>query len=356
MALALNPDSGHHLFMERCIELAQKGAGYVAPNPMVGAVLVHDGKIIGEGYHQRYGEAHAEVNCIADVKEEHAGLISQSTMFVSLEPCAHHGKTPPCADLIIKHRIPKVVIGIRDPFTKVDGKGIEKLKNAGVEIVLGVMAEECRELNKRFLTFHLHQRPYVILKWAQTGNGKIATPGDQRLLITNEYTNRLVHRWRSEEAAIMIGTNTAALDNPELTTRLWDGPSPVRVILDRHLRLPSTLNIFNQQTRTIILNISKQEEKENLLYYKLSAEQPIISQVLEALYKMNLQSIIVEGGAYLLQSFIDVNAWDEARIITNKSMIIQGGMLSPEPGQAIKVQELNLGNDLIETYHPAITL
>jgi diaminohydroxyphosphoribosylaminopyrimidine deaminase/5-amino-6-(5-phosphoribosylamino)uracil reductase len=356
MTPALHPDSDHRLFMERCIELARKGTGYVAPNPMVGAVLVHNGKIIGEGYHQRYGEAHAEVNCIADVKEENAGLISQSTMYVSLEPCAHHGKTPPCADLIIKHKIPKVVIGIRDPFTKVDGKGIEKLKNAGIEIALGVMEKECRELNKRFLTFHLHQRPYVILKWAQTANGKIAASDDQRLFITNEYTNRLVHRWRSEEAAIVVGTNTAELDNPELTTRLWDGPSPVRVVLDRHLRLPSTLNIFNQQNRTIVFNISKQEEKKNLLYYKLPAEQPVIPQVLDALYKMNLQSLIVEGGAHLLQSFIDADAWDEARIITNKSMIIPDGLSSPTLRQAIKAEESDLAGDLIETYHPMTRL
>ena len=250
--------------MHRCLELAGHGSGYVSPNPMVGAVLVHSGRIIGEGYHQRYGQAHAEVNCIDSVSETDRRLIGESTLYVSLEPCAHFGKTPPCTDLIIKHKIPKCVVGCRDPFKEVDGKGIEKLRAAGVHVEVGVLEKECKELNKRFFTFHTEHRPYIILKWAQTGDGFIAGPlnpsaswrrtfedsGEtkviqERLLISNEYSNRLVHKWRSEEASILVGTNTALLDDPELTTRLWTGPSPVRIVLDMNLRLPSSLKMFN---------------------------------------------------------------------------------------------------------------
>ncbi|MFI5128490.1 MAG: bifunctional diaminohydroxyphosphoribosylaminopyrimidine deaminase/5-amino-6-(5-phosphoribosylamino)uracil reductase RibD, partial [Chitinophagales bacterium] len=251
--------------MYRCLELAKLGAGQVAPNPMVGAVLVHDDRIIGEGYHQKYGEAHAEVNCIGQAAL--SGLtdaISQSTLYVSLEPCSHFGKTPPCTDLIIKHKIPKVVIGCRDPFKEVNGKGIEKLIAAGIEVQQGVLEKECIDLNKRFLTFHTQHRPYIILKWAETADGFMAPPAPQggireesvrqRLLISNEYTNRLVHRWRSEEAAILVGTNTIENDDPELTTRLWPGHSPVRLIVDMNLRLPSSLKVFNGQEETIIFN------------------------------------------------------------------------------------------------------
>jgi len=340
------------LYMERCIELARLGAGHVAPNPMVGAVLVYNGRIIGEGYHQRYGEAHAEVNCIADVKAADTPLIPQSTLYVSLEPCSHFGKTPPCSDLIIKHRIPKVVIGCRDPFKEVDGKGIEKLKQAGVEVVLGVMENECKELNSRFFTWHTKQRPYIILKWAQTGNGKISSSSNERLFITNEYTNRLVHRWRSEEAGILIGTNTALLDNPELTNRLWNGLSPVRMVIDMDLRLPSSLNIFNGKSRTIIFNATRDEEKEGLLYCRLLREQNIIPQLIMALYRLNIQSVLVEGGMRLLQSFIDENIWDETRKITNRSMVIADGLRAPEPGATLKVKELKLLEDTIEIYHP----
>ena len=218
--------------MQRCIELAQLGAGTVAPNPLVGAVLVYNERIIGEGYHQQFGQAHAEVNCISAVAEADRELISLSTLYVSLEPCAHFGKTPPCTDLIIAHKIPTVVIGCRDPFKEVDGKGIEKLLAAAVEIVHPFMEAACRELNKRFFTFHTKQRPYIILKWAQTDNGIIGHSDHSRLLISNDFTNRLVHKWRSEEAGIMVGTNTALFDNPSLGNRLWNGAQPVRLVVD----------------------------------------------------------------------------------------------------------------------------
>ena len=247
--------------MSRCIELAKLGAGFTAPNPMVGAVLVYDNRIIGEGYHRHYGHAHAEVNCIASVKKEDEPFIRQSVLYVSLEPCAHHGKTPPCADLIIEKKIPMVVVGSRDPFKEVDGKGIEKLQAAGVEVQEDVLEKECIDLNKRFFTFHTWRRPYIILKWAQSDDGKIAKTGHSRVLISNDYTNRLVHKWRSEEASILVGTNTALMDNPSLDTRLWKGPNPVRLVVDKNLALPASLNVFDQKIKTIIFNTLKHEEK-----------------------------------------------------------------------------------------------
>jgi diaminohydroxyphosphoribosylaminopyrimidine deaminase/5-amino-6-(5-phosphoribosylamino)uracil reductase len=342
--------------MERCLELAKLGAGSVSPNPMVGAVLVYNDKIIGEGWHQQFGGPHAEVNCITSVTNENENLISQATLYISLEPCSHFGKTPPCTDLIIKHKISKVVIGCRDPFREVDGKGIETLQAAGVEVemVNRLMEFDCKKINKRFFTFHTQQRPYVVLKWAQTADGKMAAPAKGlRLHISNEYSNRLVHQWRSEEAAILIGTNTALLDNPELTTRLWSGNSPVRLVVDMKLRLPASLKVFNGEIRTVVFNSIKQEEKENLLYYKLEENINLIPQLLTALYQLNIQSVIVEGGAKLLQSFIDDSRWDEIRIIHNNSLSALTGLDAPKPENAILVESKELYSDTIETYMPA---
>jgi diaminohydroxyphosphoribosylaminopyrimidine deaminase/5-amino-6-(5-phosphoribosylamino)uracil reductase len=344
----MNPE----FFMQRCIQLARLGAGYVAPNPLVGAVLVHENRIIGEGYHQQYGQAHAEVNCIASVKEADRPLISSSVLYVSLEPCAHFGKTPPCADLLIEQKIPKVVIGSRDPFEAVNGKGIERLKAAGIEVLSGILANECNELNKRFFTFHTKKRPYIILKWAQTKEGKIAGTDAQRLLISNAYSNKLVHQWRSEEAAILVGTNTAAADDPSLTNRLWNGPSPVRLVIDTALRLPETLQVFNRQVPTIIFNTRKQEEQQNLRYYKISSEEPLMPQLLHALYQLNIQSVLVEGGAKLLQSFIAAQLWDDARIITNTSLQIGEGLAAPVLTNAQKTGEQLLQADIIELFKP----
>ena len=375
----MTPDSSttaHDLFMRRCLHLAAKGAGYVAPNPMVGAILVHNSRIIGEGYHQRFGEAHAEVNCISSVKEEDVNLITSSVLYVSLEPCAHFGKTPPCADLIIRHKIPKVVIGIRDPFKEVNGKGIEKLQKAGVDVLLGILEEECKEINKRFFTFYTKHRPYIILKWAETANGFISTSslpstddnqvfpdnlagtgavqhtGNGRLLISNEYTNRLVHKWRSEEAGIMVGTNTALSDNPDLTTRLWNGPSPVRLIIDMDLRLPGTLKIFNHASPTIIFNTVKHEEDGNLLYYQVTEDTNLVHQVVNALCHLKIQSVMIEGGARLLQSFIDEQCWDEIRIIKNSKLIIEKGLPAPQPGNVIQSESFQLLGDLITLLKP----
>ncbi len=324
------------LYMHRCIELARLGAGSVAPNPMVGAVLVHEGRVIGEGWHRQYGQAHAEVNCIEAVAEQDLGLITSSTLYVSLEPCAHVGKTPPCSDLIIQKKIRKVVIGCRDPFTEVDGKGIQKLKNAGIEVITGVCEPECRELNKRFFAWIEKKRPYVILKWAQTANGFMGSNTAERLLISNDYTNKLVHKWRSEEAAILIGTHTAAKDDPSLTNRLHSGKHPTRMVLDLDLRLPKTLQLFNRQQPTIVINSVKEETQENLIYKKIEKNPHIIQQLLQVAYKQNLQSILVEGGAQLLQSFIQENLWDEARIITNTTLKVANGLQAP------KLPETNL--------------
>jgi diaminohydroxyphosphoribosylaminopyrimidine deaminase/5-amino-6-(5-phosphoribosylamino)uracil reductase len=340
-------------YMFRCLELAALGTGYVAPNPMVGAVLVYNNRIIGEGYHRKYGEPHAEVNCMASVNEADRQYIPQSVLYVSLEPCAHHGKTPPCADLIIRHNISKVVIGCRDPFTEVDGKGIEKLKAAGIDVELSVLETECKELNKRFLTFHTQHRPYIILKWAQTADSKISSGTAKRLFISNEYSNRLVHKWRSEEAAILIGTNTALYDDPELTTRLWDGHSPIRLVIDMDLSLSSSLKIFNQQARTIVFNTIKHEESDSLLYYHVTKDVSLVHQIVHALYQMNIQSVIVEGGARVIQSFIDEQMWDEARVITSTKLIAGNGLPAPQLGYSQLLSTLSLSDDTINTFIPS---
>lgn len=334
-------------YMQRCIELARKGGGSVAPNPMVGAVLVHDDVIIGEGWHQQYGEAHAEVNCIGEaVQNGQTDKFQQSTLYVSLEPCAHFGKTPPCSGLIIKHKIPKVVIGCRDPFKEVDGKGIEKLKAAGVVVIVDVLKDECIDLNKRFFTFHQQQRPYIILKWAQTKNGMMASKSSERLLISNEMTNRLVHQWRSQEASILVGTNTALLDDPQLTNRYWPGKQPVRLVLDKQLRLPNTLKLFNDEAKTIIFNSIKNSEEVNVRYYQLPNAETVPA-LLNALYQLNINSVIVEGGAQLLQSFIAAGLWDEARIITNDQLTVDNGLTAPQLINSVQTGEQLIGSDRI---------
>jgi diaminohydroxyphosphoribosylaminopyrimidine deaminase/5-amino-6-(5-phosphoribosylamino)uracil reductase len=319
----------HELYIQRCIQLAKLGAGHVAPNPMVGAVLVYEDRIIGEGYHMQYGQAHAEVNCINSVEAKNRNLIETSVIYVSLEPCAHFGKTPPCADLIVKHKIQTVVIGCRDPFEQVDGKGIDKLQKAGVAVITGVLESECKELNKRFFTFHTKKRPYVALKWAQSKNHKIANADFSRVLISNAYSNRLVHKWRSEEAGIMVGTNTALQDDPALNTRNWTGPNPTRLVVDMNLRLPSTLQVFDGQQRTIIFNGIKHEEQQDVIFYKIEREPSFVKALLKACYELNIQSVLIEGGNKLAESFINEHLWDEARVIENNQLIIDNGLNAP---------------------------
>lgn len=339
--------------MQRCIELAQHGAGSVAPNPMVGAVLVYDNKIIGEGFHERYGEAHAEVNCIRSVAPENLPKIKEAVLYVSLEPCAHFGKTPPCADLIIRQKIPAVVIGCRDPFPAVNGKGIEKLLAAGITVIEPMMEKECLALNRRFFTFHQQHRPYIILKWAQSSNARMAGDGEERLLISNPVSNRLVHRWRSEEAAIMVGTQTALLDNPQLNNRLWSGSTPVRIVLDRHLRLPGKLHLFDGQTRTIVLNDLKQELDGQIFYHRLDGSGTMAGQISRALFELDIQSVLIEGGARLLQSFFDEGLFDEVRVITNRRLQVSIGLSSPEMPPLPLQQEWLIEDDLIQIFTPA---
>ena len=336
--------------MYRCLQLAQKGAGDVAPNPMVGAVLVYNNTIIGEGFHQQYGQAHAEVNCINNVTAANKGLIPKSTLYVSLEPCAHFGKTPPCADLIIKNSIPKVVIGCRDSYKEVAGKGIEKLKAAGVEVMVGILENKALDLNKRFFTFHEKQRPYIILKWAQSKDKKIGSTENKRIFISNAITNRLVHQWRGEEAAIMVGTNTALQDDPSLTTRLVTGKNPVRLVLDMDLKLPATLHLFDGSVTTLVFNKVKEEANGQLLFCKINANESIIPQILTTLYQQKIQSVIVEGGAKLLQSFIDAGIWDEARVITNANLEIGNGVAAPQLKNYRSIQQQILDTDTIDYF------
>ena len=328
-------------YLLRCLELAKNGLGNVAPNPMVGCVIVHDNNIIGEGYHQEYGKAHAEVNAIHSVKNKF--LLQKSTLYVNLEPCAHFGKTPPCANLIVEHNIQRVVIGCVDSFSEVAGKGIEKLKNAGIEVVVGVLEKESLELNKRFFTFHNKKRPFVILKWAETKDGFIdlersnqkeverneiagQARNDDKIdnWITSPLSKQLVHKWRSEETAIMVGTNTALNDNPQLNVREWKGKNPPRIVIDLHDRLPQSLHIFDKSVPTLVFSLTKETEEKNLVFVKVKNEKNLIEEVLSELYKRNIQSVIVEGGATLLQSFIDQNLWDEARVFIGNKTFVNG--------------------------------
>lgn len=341
--------------MQRCLQLAQQGAGQVSPNPMVGAVLVHEDLIIGEGYHEHFGEAHAEVNCISSVAEHHRHLIAKSTLYVSLEPCSHFGKTPPCADLIIKNKIPFVVIGSRDPFEKVNGSGIQKLIAAGIHVSTSVLEAESAWVNRRFFSLQLKRRPYIILKWAQSQDGMIAAGDNQRVKISSDITDRLVHKWRSEEAAIMVGTTTAMTDNPALTTRLWSGRNPMRIVVDANLTLDDSLHLMDGEARTIIFNTVKQMSDNNISYVLYDTTDDLPSKVCSVLAGMEISSLIVEGGSKLLQSFIRSGMWDEARIITNRFMRIGVGVPAPVMIGGIFMERQLLCSDEIAYFRNAST-
>lgn len=336
-----------YFFMRRCIELARLGAGHVAPNPMVGAVLVYEGEIIGEGYHEVYGSAHAEVNCVNNVAPEKRKLISQSRLFVSLEPCNHFGKTPPCTDLILRNKIPEVIVGCVDKNELVSGKGIQKLKEAGVKVSTGVLEVECMELNKRFFTFQTLSRPYIILKWAQTTNGYIGIDG-QRLIISNAYTNKLVHKWRSQEQAIVIGRQTALADDPLLNNRYGSGQQPLRVILC-HRPVSENLKMFSVGGKTIVFNSGIEKERDQILWKKIDKEH-YLQEVLVILHEMAVQSVLVEGGAFTLQQFFDSGLWDECRIITNAKMIGGGGVKAPVLPTANLVHSQTIMDDSVQYF------
>lgn len=318
--------------MQRCIEIAGLGAGRTAPNPMVGCVIVYRNKIIGEGYHVECGHAHAEVNAINSVRQ--TGLLLESTLYVNLEPCSHHGRTPPCSDLIVEKKIPHVVIGTSDPFAEVAGRGIEKLRKSGIIVETGVLANECLWLNRRFFTFHEKKRPYVILKWAQTLDGYIdmeRKPGHplRPNWISGELARRAVHKTRSQEAAILIGTRTAQLDNPSLTVRDWSGRSPLRLVIDREGKLSSRLNIFDNRAPTLVFTQKRPEKTGHLQYCELDHRKDITMQVLHELYARNIISLIVEGGSHTIQSFVESGMWDEAHVYTGPTMFF-GGVKAPQ--------------------------
>ncbi|MBI3133189.1 MAG: bifunctional diaminohydroxyphosphoribosylaminopyrimidine deaminase/5-amino-6-(5-phosphoribosylamino)uracil reductase RibD [Bacteroidetes bacterium] len=320
--------SDHELYMRRCFQLALQGKGFVAPNPLVGSVIVHDHKIIGEGYHMKYGEAHAEVNAVKSVADQ--SLLQASTLYVNLEPCAHHGKTPPCADLIVANKIPRVVIGCVDSFSEVAGKGIAKLRAAGIDVTVGVLEKESRELNARFFTFHEKKRPYVILKWAQSSDGFIDITRQKNqphskgiVWITEPTTKTLVHQWRHEEAAIMVGWKTVANDNPNLTCREIVGKNPVRIVIDADLRLDyNAFHLGDRKAKTIVLTAKNVTGDENLQF--ISPADFSVNSILSKLWQLNLQSVIVEGGRTTLQHFMDSKTWNEARILTGQKKLTDG--------------------------------
>lgn len=316
-------------YMARCIQLAQNGLCNAAPNPMVGAVIVHNNRIIGEGYHARCGEAHAEVNAIRSVKDE--SLLKEATIYVSLEPCSHYGKTPPCADLIINKGIPRVVVGCIDPFSLVAGKGIQKLRDAGIDVTIGILEKECLHLIRRFITFHTHRRPYILLKWAQSTDGYIdkeRTDG-YPVILSTPFTSMLVHKKRAEHSAILIGRRTALLDNPSLTTRHWYGKSPIRLAVDKDLTLPKDLHLFDGSIPTwIFTGQEKVSSIPQTEFITLDFTHNIIPQMMKVLYERKIQSLIVEGGSILLQSFIDTECWDEACIETSP-LLLKAGIKAP---------------------------
>ncbi len=335
--------------MLRCLELAKMGQGNVAPNPMVGSVIVYDGKIIGEGYHQKYGFEHAEVNAILSVEDE--SLLKSSTIYVNLEPCAHQGKTPPCADLIVKKNIKKVVIGCVDPFAQVAGKGIKRLKNAGIEVVTNVLEKECIRINRRFFKFHMSKRPYVILKWAQSANGlmDIDRNDSEKGIhwITQPETKSLVHQWRSEEAGILVGRNTINIDNPELTCRNVSGANPIRIIIDKRAKLRvQNYNIGSSEAETIILNNRKTDQIDTNRW--IEVEPFNLSEILSILYLEGTQSILVEGGQKTLNSFIVEGLWDEARVLTG-TKDISSGLKAPALYHVPK-HSYHFGQDLVSIY------
>lgn len=336
------------LYMRRCIELAQNARSEVAPNPKVGAVIVHQGKIIGEGFHQKYGQAHAEVNAINSVADHL--LLAESTIYVSLEPCAHFGKTPPCADLLIHHRFQRVVIGCVDPFPSVAGKGIERLKNAGITVDVGILEKECRELNRMFFVSNTFKRPYITLKWAQTKNGFIDQDRSNNHKgihwISSPEAKPFVHQLRSEHQAILVGKNTLLNDNPSLTVREVSGKNPIRIVIDRQLELDLSSAIFSKDAETWILNEIKTDQLEHLSYFQLTDFS--LTSILEFLHSHHIQSLFVEGGKVVLNQFLDLGIWDETVVIQGET-VFQSGNKAPKMPSEIQFTQTKLGSNWV--YH-----
>ncbi|WP_333851881.1 bifunctional diaminohydroxyphosphoribosylaminopyrimidine deaminase/5-amino-6-(5-phosphoribosylamino)uracil reductase RibD [Epilithonimonas sp.] len=315
-------------YIRRCIELAEKALGKTYPNPLVGSVIVYSDRIIGEGFHKKAGEPHAEINAINSIKEEDKHLIPESTIYVSLEPCAHFGKTPPCALKIKELRFKKVVIGAMDSHDKVNGKGKKIITEAGIEVVSSILEPECRQLNKRFFTYHERKRPFIILKWAQSADG-FMDKDFKPYQISNALSKQFVHQMRSEEHAILVGKNTALHDNPSLTVREFEGRNPIRILIDFNLEVSEKSNIYNDEAETIIFNSVKNLEDKNLKFFKIERENSL-NKILEKLYELQIQSVIIEGGRFTLQEFINQNLWDEALIFKNPNLNLENGTKAPE--------------------------
>lgn len=340
-------------YMQQCIALAGKGLGRVQPNPLVGAVIVHHNRIIAEGYHQQYGAAHAEVEALEALYRKYPteapSLLAESTLYVNLEPCSHQGKTPPCADRIIKEKIKKVVIANIDPFSAVNGNGITRLQQAGLEVKLGVLKEEGEFLNRRFFTYHRLQRPFVILKWAESADGFMNALGQQTTAISSSESQVISHQWRSEEQSILVGTHTALIDNPHLTTRAVIGRNPVRLVIDRNLKIPKEQHLFDSEAKTIVFNDRYTGVEANIQYVQIDFYGLVPQFILYQLYLMEIQSVIVEGGSYTLQSFLQYDLWDEIRIIESPK-ILEEGLKSPVINGTPKyIQQLE--TDKIRYYH-----
>lgn len=334
----------HEIYLKRCIQLARNGLGTTYPNPLVGCVIVHDNSIIGEGWHQKAGGPHAEVVAVKSVKNKE--LLKNSTLYVSLEPCNHFGKTPPCSDMILTNSIKKVVVGTLDPFEKVSGRGVKKLVDAGCTVHVGVLEDACHELNKRFFTYHLEKRPYIILKWAESLNGFISPLKKEKkepFFISSEASQQLVHKWRSEEMAILAGTNTILEDNPKLNTRHWYGASPIRVVIDRELKTPKTSYVWDKNIKTIFITEKGLPPYENLFFEAVDFKNNLAKQICEVLYRHTTQSVIVEGGRATLQTFIDEALWDEARVFTSTKALNAGTKAPMVKGETIS--EKKIGTD-----------
>ena len=337
----------HEHFIDKCIRLARKGALDVSPNPMVGCVIVNDGEIIGEGYHKEYGKNHAEVNAINSVNDK--SVLKNSILYVNLEPCCHHGKTPPCTDLIIKYNIPKVVIGCIDTFSKVSGQGIKKLKDNSVEVIYGVLEKDCIELNKRFFCYHIKKRPYIILKWAKSKDNFIAPINQEKpFWMTCEKSKKLVHSWRAEEDAILVGRKTVVADNPSLTVRMSEGKNPLRIVIDKELKLNEKSNVFDDQAETIVFNNIKSTIVDKTTYLKADFNN-LNQDILNQLYNRDILSLIIEGGAITINSFIEKNLYDEIRVFTTDK-ILKKGVNSPELPDINLIETSIINNDKLEVY------
>jgi diaminohydroxyphosphoribosylaminopyrimidine deaminase / 5-amino-6-(5-phosphoribosylamino)uracil reductase len=337
-------DEKDTLYMQRAIELAKLGMRHASPNPMVGCVIVENDEIIGEGWHQKFGEAHAEVNAVRAAQDK--SRLKKSTVYVTLEPCSHFGKTPPCADMLIAEGVKKVVVAVLDPNPLVAGKGISKLKDAGIEVVTGVLEAESREMNKRFLTFFEKQRPYIILKWAETTDGFIARDNYDSKWISDEYSRLLVHKWRSEEDSILVGSDTVKYDNPQLTVRQWTGRNPLRIVLDRFLKLSGDFHIFND-SQTLVYNTVRDSEERQCHFVRVE-ENNFIQHVVKDLHKRKIQSVLIEGGSQILNSFISAGLWDEARVFVSP-VLFERGIPAPQITQLPRKAD-KLDNDVLKLF------